>query len=132
MAFNESGTSNVYMNVLNWVIDVSFIIDVVLGFRTSYVNEKTGHEIMDGTKIAVQYLRGRFWIDFLASIPFDFFNMLFFEGHTDGTTFQLIGLLKLVRVLRLSKLISFMNLKSDMKMSLKLIKLVFFLIMYLH
>jgi hypothetical protein len=120
------------MDIINWLIDISFILDVFIGFRTSYVNEKTGQEITNCAKIATQYVSGRFWIDMLASLPFDLFSFILFGGETDGTTFALFGLLKLIRVLRLSKLITYMNLKDDMKMSLKLIKLVFFLVMYLH
>lgn len=132
IAFTDGRSSNTYINVFNWIIDISFIIDLVLGFRTSYVNEKTGQEIVQGTKIVTQYVKGRFWIDLLATMPFDLIADMIFQGHTDSTSFQLFGLLKLARVLRLSKLIAYMNLKDDMKMSLKLIKLVFFLIMYLH
>ena len=72
MAFTDGDSQNIYLNIVNWLIDISFIIDVVLGFRTSYVNEKTGVEITNSRKIVFQYLYGRFWIDLLASIPFDF------------------------------------------------------------
>lgn len=120
------------LSVTNWFLDVSFIIDVVIGFRTSYVNEKTGKEILDTKMIIYQYIKGRFFIDLLASIPFDIFTLVIFGGKKGGIVLQLISLLKLVRVLRLSKLIAFMNLQNDFKMSLKLIKLVFFLILYLH
>lgn len=105
---------------------------MIIGFRTSYVNERTGVEITDGGKIVCQYVKGRFWIDLLASIPFDFMNRLILNGSTNHFIYRLFGLLKLIRILRLSKLIAYMNLKDDMKMSLKLIKLIFFLIMYLH
>jgi len=45
---------------------------------------------------------------------------------------QIFGLLKLGRVLRLGCIITFLNVKVDLKMSLKLLKLVFFLVMYIH
>ena len=45
---------------------------------------------------------------------------------------QLFSLLKLARILRLSKLIAIMKVKDDIKLSLKLLKLIFFLIIYLH
>ena len=41
-------------------------------------------------------------------------------------------MLKLARVLRLGKIITYLNLKDDVKMSLKLGKLIFFLIIYIH
>jgi hypothetical protein len=45
---------------------------------------------------------------------------------------QLFGLLKLVRVLRLNRIITYLNVKEDLKLGLKLAKLIFFLVMYLH
>ena len=83
-------------------------------------------------KIAMKYLKGKFFIDILASLPFDSFNFFDTQGGANTLSFKIFGLLKLIRILRLSKLISYMNLKDDVKMSLKLAKLVFFLIMYLH
>ena len=77
-------------------------------------------------------MKGKFWIDFLASIPFDFISVLFVDTGGDSLTLELFGLLKLVRILRLSRLIAYMNLQDDVKMSLKLGKLIFFLIMYIH
>jgi len=81
--------------------------------------------------IAWNYLKFRFWIDFLATIPFDTGAELLISNNDSGVL-QLFSLLKLVRVLRLGKLIAIMKVKDDIKLSLRLIKLVFFLILYLH
>jgi len=45
---------------------------------------------------------------------------------------KLFSLLKLVRVLRLERLISKLNLKNEVKTSLKLIKLIFFILLFIH
>lgn len=45
---------------------------------------------------------------------------------------QLLGILKLGRMLRLSKIISYLNVDEDVKASMKLSKLIFFLILYMH
>jgi hypothetical protein len=103
-----------------------------VAFRTSYIDDELGQEVGDGYKIAWNYVKGRFFVDLLASIPFDIFNLFIMNKETNSIVFQLFGLLKLIRVLRLSKLIAYLNLKNDMKMSLKLVKFIFFLIMYLH
>lgn len=102
-----------------------------MNFRTTINDEETGEEVSDPFRIAYHYFKGKFWIDLLASIPFDFFSVLFIDS---GNSFilELFGLLKLVRILRLSRLITYMNLQDDVKMSLKLAKLIFFLIMYIH
>lgn len=85
-----------------------------------------------GCQIAKQYVKGRFWIDLFASLPFDYIVNPFITGGANETVLSMLGLLKLARVLRLSRLITFMNLKDDIKMSLKLVKLVFFLVLYIH
>ena len=43
-----------------------------------------------------------------------------------------MGLLKLIRVLRLNRIIMYLNLRQDIKASIKLVKLIFFLLMYTH
>ena len=51
---------------------------------------------------------------------------------TENNLYELFGILKLGRVLRLSKIISFLNVTEDVKASMKLTKIIFFLIIYLH
>jgi len=41
-------------------------------------------------------------------------------------------MLKLFRILRLSRIISYMNSTDDVKLSLRLFKLCFFLLLYIH
>jgi len=47
-----------------------FLIDVVLNFFTTYINDN-GDEIMDMKKIAKNYLKVNFWLDLFASLPAD-------------------------------------------------------------
>ena len=108
-----------------------FLLDIIINFRTTFIHSKTGKEVMDLWEIAQNYLKGRFWIDFLATIPLDFAAKYIFQLNS-SSGIQLFALLKLVRVLRLGRLISIMKVKDDIKLSLKLIKLVFFLVLFLH
>ncbi|XP_069354385.1 potassium voltage-gated channel unc-103-like isoform X4 [Maniola hyperantus] len=82
--------------VIDMIVDVTFIIDILINFRTTYVNAADEVE-SDPAKIALHYLRGWFLIDLVAAIPFD---LLLFGTDTDETT-TLIGLLKTARLLRL-------------------------------
>ena len=109
-----------------------FILDILINFRTSYVNENTSEEIFNVRKVAIKYLKSKFTIDFLASIPFDYIALIFKTGNNSEFIFELFSLLKLVRVLRLSRLITHLNLKNEVKVSLRLVKLIFFLVLYLH
>ena len=48
-----------------------FALDIIISFRTTYVNPYTGDEVFDSFRIAKNYLFGRFLIDFLSTIPFE-------------------------------------------------------------
>ena len=47
-----------------------YIADIILNFRTTFVNKK-GEVVSGSRKIAKQYLRGWFILDFIAALPFD-------------------------------------------------------------
>ena len=132
VAFADSDDSNIYLDIFNGFIDVFFILDVIVNFRTSFIKEATGEEILDQKLIAYNYIKGRFWIDFIASIPVDILGYFLIQDSGNSWTLELASLLKLVRILRLSRLITYLNLKNDLRMSLKLIKLIFYLILYIH
>ncbi|XP_029980407.1 voltage-gated inwardly rectifying potassium channel KCNH7 [Sphaeramia orbicularis] len=92
----ECGYSCSPLNVVDLIVDIMFIIDILINFRTTYVNlneEVVSHP----AKIAIHYFKGWFLIDMVAAIPFD---LLIFGSGSDETT-TLIGLLKTARLLRL-------------------------------
>lgn len=60
-----------YFIALNAIIDFLFVSDLIINFRTTFINQKTGEEIYNTKKIRMHYIKGRFWIDFLATVPFD-------------------------------------------------------------
>jgi hypothetical protein len=97
-AFTDFEETNIAFKIINALIDVFFILDVFVNFRTSYVNSNTGEEIIDLKAIAIQYMKGRFMIDLAASIPFDIFTLIFFNNINNNFTIQMLGLLKLTRV----------------------------------
>ncbi|KAG1934333.1 potassium voltage-gated channel subfamily H member 2 isoform X2 [Pimephales promelas] len=83
------------LNVVDLIVDIMFIIDIIINFRTTYVNandEVVSHPL----RIAVHYFKGWFLIDMVAAIPFD---LLIYRTGEETTT--LIGLLKTARLLRL-------------------------------
>ena len=81
-------------------------------------------------KIAINYLKERFWIDLFATIPFDtIVELIFFQTTKE---FQTFGILKLIRIARINKLVAYMNVKEDTKIYLNLVKLLFYLSIYFH
>nr|XP_040056597.1 potassium voltage-gated channel subfamily H member 7-like isoform X2 [Gasterosteus aculeatus aculeatus] len=92
----ECGYSCSPLNVVDLMVDIMFIIDILINFRTTYVNINE-EVVSDPAKIAIHYFKGWFLIDMVAAIPFD---LLIFGSGSDETT-TLIGLLKTARLLRL-------------------------------
>lgn len=56
--------------ILDRLTDVMFLVDMIVVLRTSFVGEM-GEEITNWRDIALNYLKGRFLIDLICSIPFD-------------------------------------------------------------
>uniref|UniRef100_A0A8C4QQW5 Cyclic nucleotide-binding domain-containing protein n=1 Tax=Eptatretus burgeri TaxID=7764 RepID=A0A8C4QQW5_EPTBU len=84
------------LNIVDLIVDIMFLIDIIINFRTTYVN-KNEEVVSHPGKIAIQYFKGWFLIDMVAAIPFD----LLIFGSSSGETTTLIGLLKTARLLRL-------------------------------
>ncbi|XP_015430216.1 PREDICTED: potassium voltage-gated channel subfamily H member 2 [Dufourea novaeangliae] len=89
--------------IIDFIVDVTFIVDIIINFRTTFVNSND-EVVSHPAKIAVHYLKGWFIIDLVAAIPFDLFLV---GSDTDelgldkDETTTLIGLLKTARLLRL-------------------------------
>ncbi|KAF4087858.1 hypothetical protein AMELA_G00076130 [Ameiurus melas] len=93
---NDTCTYCKPLNNVDLVVDIMFIIDILINFRTTYVNandEVVSHPL----RIAVHYFKGWFLIDMVAAIPFH--DLLIYDNGEETTT--LIGLLKTARLLRL-------------------------------
>uniref|UniRef100_A0A8B9NTZ4 Potassium voltage-gated channel subfamily H member 2 n=1 Tax=Accipiter nisus TaxID=211598 RepID=A0A8B9NTZ4_9AVES len=93
---NNCGYSCSPLNVVDLIVDIMFIIDILINFRTTYVNSNE-EVVSHPAKIAIHYFKGWFLIDMVAAIPFDL--LIFGSGSEETTT--LIGLLKTARLLRL-------------------------------
>lgn len=65
--------------VLNTVIDVSFLLDIIVVFRTTITGDD-GEEVYDSKVIAKHYLASGFLIDALSTIPFDSLLAQFVEA----------------------------------------------------
>ncbi|XP_021695942.1 potassium voltage-gated channel subfamily H member 7 isoform X6 [Aedes aegypti] len=89
--------------IIDLIVDVTFVIDILINFRTTFVNGQD-EVVSHPGRIAVHYLSGWFLIDLVAAIPFD---LLLVGSDTDelgldkDETTTLIGLLKTARLLRL-------------------------------
>ncbi|KAM8845947.1 potassium voltage-gated channel subfamily H member 4a isoform 2-T2 [Spinachia spinachia] len=80
------------------VVEMLFILDIVLNFRTTYVSQ-SGQVVYDARSIYLHYCTTWFFVDLIAALPFDLlyaFNI---------TVTSLVHLLKTFRLLRLLRLL---------------------------
>ena len=94
-----------WLTIVNYVVDVSFIFDLLLNFQRMHFDENTGIPIADLKVIRGQYLRGYFFMDFMSCLPFDQLATVFGAGD-DAEALKVLRLLKLVRLAKLVKMIN--------------------------
>jgi len=129
VSFNPDVFTSNYFFYADRVIDCFFCIDIAINFRYAYIHKRTGEEIWDWKKIAMNYVKGRLIIDILAAFPFDLIGEFFSLNHA---ALKFFGLLKLIWILRLSRIITYLKVQDDVEMSLRYGKIVFFLSIYIH
>jgi len=54
-------------------VDLFFLIDIIIRFRTTYLDSKQSIEVKDPHTIGIKYMKGNFFIDFISSVPFTSF-----------------------------------------------------------
>uniref|UniRef100_A0A3Q3VY31 Potassium voltage-gated channel, subfamily H (eag-related), member 3 n=1 Tax=Mola mola TaxID=94237 RepID=A0A3Q3VY31_MOLML len=79
-------------SVSDILVEILFIIDIVLNFRTTYVST-SGQVVYDPRSICIHYVTSWLFVDLIAALPFD---LLYNFG---------VHLLKTVRLLRLLRLL---------------------------
>lgn len=127
IAFDPEWHDHILIILFDWVINIFFFADIAVNFRTTFIDRKTGLEIWAPKMIAKHYvINYKFWIDVASSIPFD---GLMIESLN---FLSAIGMLKLIRVSRISKIIQHLNIKKSSKTVLKVFQLLFILLLYIH
>lgn len=86
---------------MDTVIDIMFLLDMMLRFRTAYFGDD-GEVIVDAGDIAVRYLKGAFVIDLCSIIPIELVVM---STGTSGMILRSTKLLRTLRLLRLARLL---------------------------
>lgn len=75
-------------------------------------------------------MKGNFWIDFFSTVPFDAVGE-WITGEKNWFL-EMLAVLKLARVMRLSRIIGNLNVIDVIKQSLHLALLIFYVLLYLH
>ena len=128
--FAYSLETNISFMIFDRMTDVAFAVDIFVNFRTAYENSKTGKWVCDTKSIAMKYVfNGRFGIDLIASIPLE--EILILNDGEQGN-FRFLSMLKIARLLRLGRMISFLKNKQKLKFSIKIGQLMFFIFLIIH
>jgi hypothetical protein len=130
VAFTPDLTTSTEIVTVELIIDVVYLADIFLNFRTSFISRHTGDEIVNPTKIATNYLvSGKFLLDLLAALPLDYI-VYAWDPHTYA--WRVLALLRLIRVHRLQKMLVLLRARDEVKLIFKFIELLLFLLMYVH
>jgi len=97
------------LGIVDLVIDVFFVINLVLNFRTTFVRQ--GVLVTSQRAIVRNYLFGkhgigRFWLDFISSLPIilDIMQVAGVDDAIEGGFIRMLRLFRLSRLLRLHQL----------------------------
>ena len=121
---------NILIDLIERGVDLAFMFDIIINFRTAYIDSKTGEMVTKWRKITINYvLYGRFWIDVIASLPLEITSLLV---NTSERNLRFFQMLKMVRLLRLGRMITFLKTKQTFIVSLKIVQLLIFLVLAFH
>ena len=107
IAFIEEETT--FLQAMEATVDILFGIDMFVNFISAIEDPVSGKLVVHHRTIAKHYLKGWFWLDFLACFPF---QLIKFDGGEDVAGNQAIlrlarlpRLYRLVRLLRMIKML---------------------------
>lgn len=114
------------------MIDATFIIDLIINFRTMAIQSHSNILLKDCKSISKKYITsGRFFVDLIASLPIESLSEALGANVSSGTL-KLFKLLKLVRLLRLGKIFHYLRMRKSIKTGIKFGLLTLYLILVLH
>lgn len=95
--------------MLECAMDMIFVTDIFVNFRTGFVDSETGFIVYDYNSVAREYLRSWFALDVVSGIPFCLFDV-------DALSqIRALKILKGSRVLKALKLMRFLKLSRLIK-----------------
>ena len=98
-----------FTNIIEIFVEIFFLVDIFINFRTTYVN-KLDEVVTHDAKIAIHYFKGWFFVDLVAAIPFDRFVPV---GTNSIHRSNVLSLLKTARLLRLGRVARKMDRYSE-------------------
>ena len=84
---SSNSGSDFTLVIVDYIVDVMFIIDIFINFRTTFV-DFNDEVVSHPCRIAVHYVKTWFLIDLVAAIPFELLIMI---TRTDQVRIPLVG-----------------------------------------
>jgi len=103
------------MFIVESVMDAFFMFDIVLNFNTGFYDR--GNLIMGRRAIIVNYVRGWFWLDLLASFPYTW--VLPQQEGDDSSLYRTPQLLRILRILKFLKVLRLIRILKLKKLMIK-------------
>ena len=101
-----------FWRITNQTVDILFMIDIIVCFNTAFINLEDLSINRNRWEISKKYLKGWFFIDFIAIVPFD--KILSSGSFNSLVRFTRIGRLsKLIKLTRLLRVLKILNTKKN-------------------
>ena len=100
--------------IFNLFVDIFFLFDCYIHFRTGY--HDNGEFIHDRKNIALNYMKGWFFIDFVTSVPVPWVVAVSYDVTGIDSSTDVLRLPRLLRILKVLRLIKLLRLFKLMKM----------------
>jgi len=92
------------LKAVEGIVFCFFLLEIIFRFVTSYEDPKTNEEVSNLSKIAYNYIfSGRFVIDAVATIPYQFFASYYWVLLRELRIFRITALFDLLDIQRYSK-----------------------------
>ena len=66
----EQDKDNLFWNILNYIVDINFFVDIIINFLTPIINER-GYINTNNKDIAYKYFKTWFFIDLISVLPLE-------------------------------------------------------------
>ncbi|CAK0867616.1 unnamed protein product [Prorocentrum cordatum] len=106
-----------------WCTSLFFLCDLVMNFFTAYpagkkeAHLREGELVSDKVLIALHYLRGWFWVDFLSTVPWTMITDTVSGAGSEGSRSSASNVTKLAKVVKLTRLLRLMRMLRLCKLS---------------
>jgi hypothetical protein len=94
------------------IIDLYFLSDIAVNFRTAFYDERTGNLVVDQARVSRSYLSSWFIVDFLSCLPVVYVELIVNGPNAASNSTNNVKMFKGLRLLRLAKMLRLARIKK--------------------